>query len=174
MGIVSYIAKLISPVYCQIRQKKYYLKGRINSLMYRHAFAQCGKGLIISGNPLIHDPERIYVGDNFSINDSCQLCPHANIYIGNNVTMSRGSQITSGGLSTELWKENRLDGSLPHVAGEVFIGDGTWLCINSIVLSGVKITGKGVIVAAGSVVTKDITEDFVVVGGVPAKIIKRM
>lgn len=36
------------------------------------------------------------------------------------------------------------------------------------------ISGKGVIVAVGAVVTKDITEDFVVVAGVPVKIVKRL
>lgn len=41
-------------------------------------------------------------------------------------------------------------------------------------LPGVDISGKGVIVAAGAVVTHDITEDYVVVAGVPAKVVKRL
>lgn len=90
------------------------------------------------------------------------------------MSISRGAQITAGQLDTSNWKEDRLQKILDHINRNVYIGDGTWLCVNSIVLPGVKITGKGVIVAAGAVVNKDITEDYVLVGGVPAKIIKKL
>lgn len=50
------------------------------------------------------------------------------------------------------------------------IGQDVWIGANSIVMTGVKI-GDGAIVAAGSVVTKDV-EPYTIVGGVPAKYIK--
>ena len=50
------------------------------------------------------------------------------------------------------------------------IGNDVWIGAKSIVMDGVSI-GDGAIVAAGSVVTKDVPP-FAVVGGVPAKIIK--
>ena len=53
----------------------------------------------------------------------------------------------------------------------IFIGNDVWIGMNSTILYGVKI-GNGVTVAAGSVVTCDIP-DYCVVGGVPARIIKR-
>ena len=56
-------------------------------------------------------------------------------------------------------------------AEETVIGDDCWIGANSIVMTGVTI-GDGVIVAAGSVVTKDI-EPYTIVGGVPAKMIKK-
>ena len=52
-----------------------------------------------------------------------------------------------------------------------YIGRDVWIGANSIILTGVRI-GDGAIIAAGSVVTKDI-EQFSIVGGVPAKFIKR-
>jgi len=52
----------------------------------------------------------------------------------------------------------------------ISIGNDVWIGSNSIILDGVKIE-DGVIVAAGSVVTKDIPA-YAIVGGVPAKIIK--
>lgn len=76
--------------------------------------------------------------------------------------------------NTSEWLEKRLIGTVSHIEKDVYIADGTWLCVNSIVLPGVSITGKGVIVAAGAVVTKDITENFVVVGGILAQIVKRL
>lgn len=51
------------------------------------------------------------------------------------------------------------------------IGDDVWIGANSIILTGVKI-GDGSIIAAGSVVTKDV-EEYSVYGGVPAKEIKK-
>lgn len=54
--------------------------------------------------------------------------------------------------------------------GAVIIEAEVWLGANSIILSGVTI-GKGAIVAAGSVVTKDVPP-YTIVGGNPAKFIK--
>lgn len=160
--------------YVYRRQRKYVSDGQRNSRWFRYAFAECGEHLTINGNPLIQDPEKIRVGSHFTINDGAQICPRGGVIIGNNVTMSRGSQITAGMLDTNNWVENRLVGTIEHVEKDVYIADGVWLCINSVVLPGVHITGKGVIVAAGAVVTKDITEDYVVVGGVPARVVKRL
>ena len=87
--------------------------------------------------------------------------------------MSRGSQITAGELDTTKWD---LEGTKDkeHIAEDVVIAPGTWLCVNSVILPGVKITGRGVIVAAGAVVTKSFSEDLVILGGVPAKVIVDM
>lgn len=54
--------------------------------------------------------------------------------------------------------------------GKILIKDKAWIGFNSIILKGVTI-GEGAIVAAGSLVTKDVP-DYAVVGGNPAKIIK--
>jgi maltose O-acetyltransferase len=53
--------------------------------------------------------------------------------------------------------------------GEVIIGDYVFIGPRAIILPGVKI-GKGAIVAAGAVVTKDV-DDYTIVGGVPAVVI---
>jgi len=57
-----------------------------------------------------------------------------------------------------------------YVLKKVTIGDGCWIGADCKIMPGVTI-GNGVIVAAGSVVTKDVPE-FTVVGGVPAKHLK--
>ena len=54
--------------------------------------------------------------------------------------------------------------------GKIEISDDVWIGTNALILSGVHI-GKGAVVAAGSVVTKDVPP-FAIVGGVPAKVIK--
>ncbi|MAS07458.1 MAG: chloramphenicol acetyltransferase [Ahrensia sp.] len=55
--------------------------------------------------------------------------------------------------------------------GPIRIGNDVWIAMRSMVNSGVTI-GDGAVVAAGSVVTRDV-EPYTVVGGAPAKFIKR-
>ena len=57
-------------------------------------------------------------------------------------------------------------------AKDVILKEGCWIGANSIILPGVKI-GKNAVVGAGSIVTRDVP-DFSVVGGNPAKIIKKI
>ena len=52
----------------------------------------------------------------------------------------------------------------------IIVGDGCWIGANSLIMPGVTI-GNGVVIAAGSVVTKDCESDCLY-GGVPAKKIK--
>ncbi|WP_425562996.1 DapH/DapD/GlmU-related protein [Mucilaginibacter gynuensis] len=60
-----------------------------------------------------------------------------------------------------------------QVGKTVVIEDYAWLCSRSVILPGVTI-GKGAVVAAGAVVTRDV-QPYTVVGGIPAKpIAKRM
>ncbi|TGK48604.1 acyltransferase [Leptospira bouyouniensis] len=55
--------------------------------------------------------------------------------------------------------------------GPIEIGDDCWLGVNSVILPGVKL-GKGCVVGANSVVTKNFP-DYSIVGGVPAKLLKK-
>lgn len=164
---------IIAKIMVKSIHRLYYLKGRIKSFVFRYSFASCGSHFKIYGNPIILDPEKIFVGNHVTINNGVQLCPRGKIVISDYVTMSRGSQITAGQLDLNQWSDSRYKNKV-HVEGDVFIGEGTWLCVNSIVLPGVKISGKGVVVAAGAVVANDIDEDYIVVGGVPARKIKQI
>ena len=60
----------------------------------------------------------------------------------------------------------------PHVEAPVHIGDGTWLGARVMVLPGVTI-GKRVLVAAGSVVTRDVPDDVMVAGN-PARVVRSL
>lgn len=59
----------------------------------------------------------------------------------------------------------------PCTTDEIVIGEGCWIGANSVITAGVQI-GKYSIVAAGSVVTKNVPE-YTIVGGNPAKPIKQ-
>ncbi len=61
-----------------------------------------------------------------------------------------------------------------HVeAKDIILGEKCWVGLNCVILPGV-VLGDQTIVAAGAVVTKSFPEGHCVIGGVPAKIIKRL
>ena len=134
-------------------------------------FKFCGNDLRLFGTPEILSPERLIVGNNCRINSKVFINARNGVTIGDDVTLSYGSKIISIGYDVEYWMST---GEKRHTENtSVKIGNNCWIGADAIVLPGVNITGDYVVVAAGAVVTKDITESRVVVAGVPAKIIKR-
>lgn len=84
------------------------------------------------------------------------------------MTISHGIVILTSGLVAKDYPEICMMSMRKHQTAPVTIGDGVWLCM---VMPGVRIANK-IIVAAGSVVTKDCDNEGWLYGGVPAKPIK--
>ena len=113
--------------------------------------------------------EGLKVGNNSSIGTSSYIGCSGYIEIGNDVMLGPGV-----GLFAENHVYNRTDISIKDQGVEkkfIIIEDDCWIGTNSVVLAGVTV-GRGSVIAAGSVVTKDIPP-YSVVAGVPAKIIKK-
>lgn len=68
--------------------------------------------------------------------------------------------------------ESRIAPYVNSHAGPVRIGDDAWIGTGAVIMPGVTV-GEGAVVAANAVVTKDVPP-YVVVGGVPAKEIKKV
>ena len=79
-----------------------------------------------------------------------------------------GHNVVLATINHDLEPEHRADLWLKPI----HIGKNVWIGANATILAGVSI-GENAVVAAGAVVTKDV-QDGVVVGGVPAKIIKAL
>jgi acetyltransferase-like isoleucine patch superfamily enzyme len=110
----------------------------------------------------------IEIGDNSSINPFCVLYGHGNLKIGRELRMATHSIIIPANhIYKELNTPIRLQG-LEKLG--VTINDNVWIGADVKILDGVKI-GKNVIIAAGAVVNNNISDNLIV-GGVPAKIIK--
>lgn len=130
----------------------------------------------VRGNPRIHPSaslrcgENIYLGRNSHINQYCCVWASKNskIVLGDNLLMGPGAKIFSSNHGVELGTPMNLQ---PFREKDIIIGNDVWLGANSVVVAGVKI-GDGAIVAAGSVVSKDVPA-YTIVGGVPAKVIKK-
>jgi len=77
-------------------------------------------------------------------------------------------------ISTYYMNNNIFEGKVDddiYSKGEIVIGEDVWIGSNSVILSDVSI-GRGTIIGAGSVVTKDLPS-YVIAAGNPAKIIKK-
>ena len=92
------------------------------------------------------------------------------VTIGSHVNLAQGITVTALNHNFENIKE-RID-SQGITTKQVVINDDVWIGANAVILPGVTI-GLHAVVAAGAVVTTDVPETTVV-GGVPAKIIKRL
>ena len=149
-------------------------KNKIAEIKYqdiRKKMRATDKNLHIYGEVLIKNFENIEIGHDCRLNDYAFLHGGGGLKIGNNVTISAFAKVISWSYDTQNWQGNYI--AKEHVGQEIIIGDGTWIGAGAIILPGVKLTGTGIIVAAGSVVTKSCSEDFVLIGGSPAKILKR-
>ncbi len=115
----------------------------------------------------IYNPQNIRIGKNCVLNNGVilQSCENAGIVVGNNVTISYNSTFLTCGLELGKYPESKV-----HFSKDITVNDNVWIGANVTVLPGITIA-SGSIIAAGSVVTKDIGPN-VVVGGVPAKVLK--
>ncbi len=110
----------------------------------------------------------IFVGDHFFANFDCIFLDAAPIHIGNNCMIGPKTCIYAIGHPLEADLRNQSIG-LP---APVTIGNNVWIGGGATILPGVSI-GDNTVVAAASVVTKSFPAN-VVIGGNPAKIIKKM
>lgn len=109
----------------------------------------------------------IYTGKRVFINFNCVLLDIAKITIGNYVLIGPGVHIY-----TATHPLNAQERRSACFGKPVRIGDDCWIGGNAVICPGVEI-GRGVIVAAGSVVNRSVP-DHVLVAGNPAKIIRQL
>jgi len=114
-------------------------------------------------------------GDNIQINDFVHIAARGSVIIGNNALIA--SKVFISDLSHGSYKGDENDSSPESIpkdrvetSNAVKIGDNVWIGESAVVLPGVTI-GKGSIIGASAVVTKDIPPNSIAVGN-PAKVIK--
>jgi acetyltransferase-like isoleucine patch superfamily enzyme len=121
------------------------------------------------GNPLvIGDYKNIVMHNNSEIERGCMLIANEKIEIGENSTLAYGVTILTSADPNGPY--NKLSKLYPPINSPVIIKDNCWIGAKSIILPGLTI-GEFSVVAAGSVVTKDVPA-YSLVAGVPA-VIKR-
>jgi len=135
---------------------------------------------------------QISIGDRTFINAGTFIICASDIRIGSDVLLAWGITIIDHDAHSVRWSERindveqhrlgLLSGGYQEAAlrknwdvvsmSPVVIGNKVWIGFNSIILKGVSI-GEGAVVAAGSVVTKDIPP-YCIVAGNPAKVVREL
>ena len=149
------------------RGSKIYWSVRMDTPPYRNF--QLGRKSVIESYCCINNA----VGD-VTIGDQTRIGIHCTVIgpvsIGNNVNLAQGITVTA--LNHNFEDTTKRIDEQGVSTQPVVIGDDVWIGANAVILPGVTI-GRHCVVAAGAVVTKDVP-DNTVVGGVPAKIIKKL
>lgn len=114
------------------------------------------------------DFSKLEIGSNCHIGKNCFFDLRGKITIGNNVVISMLSTFIT---HIDMTKSN-LSSLFPATSGEIKIGDNCYIGVGSTILMGVEIKANSFI-AARALVTKDV-DQFTMVGGVPAKEIKKI
>ncbi|MDO9181458.1 MAG: acyltransferase [Bacteriovorax sp.] len=111
--------------------------------------------------------ENIYAGIDTSPGymPGCYIQGIGKIYIGDYTQISANVGIITA--------NHDLYDSRKHMPNSVVIGKYSWIGMNAMILPGV-VLGDFTIVGAGSVVTKSFADGYCVIGGNPAKVIKRL
>lgn len=143
---------MIKKTLSYIRNKLFRRKERISNKIH----SKIDSGTIVG--------DYSYIGFNCSITKS-----HIGRYvsIANNVSIGQGEHLVDEISTNSLFYENAFE---VLTKKDVKIYDDVWLGVNSVIMRGVTI-GRGAIIGASAVVTKDIPP-YAIAVGVPAKVIR--
>jgi len=119
------------------------------------------------GKPIVHWQSS---GNELQIGNFCSIANNCHVYLGGNHRTDWVSTYPFGHINQSVF--NRFDGGgHPSSNGSVVIGNDVWIGDNVTIMSGITI-GDGAVLACNSHVVKDV-EPYSVVGGNPAKLIKK-
>lgn len=161
-GFAKYLPKSTVPVLGQISMK-------LRSWLCAGLFSSCGKKLVVENDVYFGNGKDIVVGNECALGAGFKMTNRI-VKMGNYLMMAEGVLFLGGG-----HKYDRLDIPMGHQGGlpktPLTIEDDVWIGARAMILPGCQRIGTGVIIGAGSVVTRDVP-DYAIVGGNPAMVIK--
>ena len=135
---------------------------------YRPFLKSCGTFFKVYSQAFIYNPNGLSVGDHVCIGFNAYIGAGGDVTLEDGVTLGPFSMVAP---STRQRKDRSFRwGGI--VSGPVRIGAGTQVAAHACILHGVTL-GRGCAVAAGAVVNKSHPDD-VVLGGVPARVLKTL
>jgi acetyltransferase-like isoleucine patch superfamily enzyme len=141
---------------------------RLRGFCYGLAMPACGANLQVSSDAILWGLEHLHVGENVYVGPGVVVICLDNVSIGDGVLFGPHVVVSNGNHRFRNGAYQFAENTTAPIA----IGAGSWIGANATILSGVTI-GKGVLVAANSTVTHDV-DDYDVVGGVPARSMRRL
>jgi acetyltransferase-like isoleucine patch superfamily enzyme len=144
------------------------LPAPLRGLFWRVLLGSCGRGVMIDHRVYFKYPWLVRLGSDVSINRGSEFYPgmmqRAQVQIGDRVRIAPNVRFHAAG-------HDPNDPHLGDAAATIIVEDDAWIGAAAIILPGVRV-GSGAVVAAGSVVNRDVPAN-VIVGGVPARIIRQ-
>lgn len=134
----------------------------------REIFGSLGENAWINPPFYCDYGRNIYIGDNFNCNYGCTILDVGRVDIGDNVFFAPNVAVYTAGHPIHP----AARGTMYEYGIPIKIGSDVWIGGNSVVLPGVTI-GDGVVIGAGSVVTKDIPCGVIAAGN-PCRVIRRI
>lgn len=155
----------ISSVFLDLELYFLYLVGYVPSHLFRNSIYRL-LGMRLRGTihmwARFYDPKNIEIGEDSIVGDHAFIDGRDRVKIGDHVDIASEVMIYNS-------EHDLADEDFGATNSPVEIGDYVFIGPRATILPGIKI-GRGSVVAAGAVVTKDVS-DFTIVGGVPAKAI---
>jgi acetyltransferase-like isoleucine patch superfamily enzyme len=167
------------------RFEKYSIWEHLRGLWFSRKFDEHGIIVVSGGAPrpiilnrggtIVAGSCQFYSGVRIEVGKGAKLRIGTGTYLNRNTFILTNASVDIGSYCRISWDVIIMDSDQHEIPGKpsgdkpVTIGGGSWIGCRSIILKGVHI-GAGAIVAAGSVVTKDVPA-YCVVGGVPAKVL---
>ena len=135
----------------------------LRRLILRVFGATVGRNVNIYPSALIYYPWNLEIDDDSSIGEWALVYNLGNISVGKRTTISQRVHLCAG-------THNYQDPGMPLIKSEISVGDEVWVCADAFIGPAVKIEQRA-IVAAASVVVKDVEEGLIVAGN-PSRVIK--
>lgn len=144
------------------------LRRRLRTRYYGRVLKSMGAHCSINDGVLVTGARSISLGKHVVVNQGVilQSCEGAEIRIGDYVSLGYGVKLITGGY---VLGDHGVDHGR-HIGRPIVIEDCCWIGAGAIILANVTI-GRGAVVAAGSVVTRDV-QTSTIVAGVPARPIR--
>ena len=151
-GVGALIKSFFSKIIQCIAMTRFPIGAKNRCRLERLRGAKIGKHVFLGGGNILDRvrPDLITIEDYVSLAGGVNILTHSNP-------------------TTPL---REILGEKYHIIAPVYIKRGAWIAINAIIMPGVTI-GENSIVAAGSVVSKDVPP-YTIVGGSPARVLKEI
>ncbi len=141
---------------------------RFRGVLVRPSLKKCGVNFQICSQVVIIGGHNLSIGKDVFIAHGCWLSAYGGVTLDDEVMLAPYTVIVTG---NHIKEDGSYRFGKPDKRNPVYIGRGSWVGAGVKIMPGVTI-GEGSVCAAGSVITKDVASNTIVVG-VPAKKLRR-
>jgi acetyltransferase-like isoleucine patch superfamily enzyme len=181
LGFPKFISVVISVTFISVYEK-------LSSFLWKYNMGKVGYNLVVQKGTAIRYPANLNLGNNVSIGRKVNIYTEfsdSSLTIGSNSQINKGVELDfSGNLTIGdfvvisehvniMSHDHGLNPLSKPTKCPKIISDRVWIGANAIILPQVRFIGENAIIAAGSIVTKDVAANTIV-GGNPAKVIRQI